>query len=126
MATAGAGSSRDIRLDILRAVAASPEGVADTMAFAASTGADHLAVVGATKSLQAKGMVLPAPHVREQLVLTAEALGYAKSGSPEVQVLNTLPVDGSGITGNRSAGQGGHGSAACANFHAAVCGTVCP
>ena len=98
MSGAGSSASGDIRLEILRALSASADGIADTQAFAAAKGLNHLAVVGATKSLEAKSMVLNEPHTREVLVLTEEALGYAKSGSPEFQVLNAIPSEG-GATG---------------------------
>ncbi len=99
MSGAGSSASGDVRVDILRAVGASPVGIPDSKAFASEHGVSHLEVVGATKSLQANFMVLAEPHLRDYLVLTAEAVLYAEHGSPEFQVLNAIPADGGSATG---------------------------
>ncbi len=104
MASAGTSAAADVRLEILYSLsAASDDGITDSQAFAASKGVPHLTIVGATKSLEAKLMVVTAAHSREVLVLTEEALGYAASGSPEFQVFNAIPAEG-GITGTTARG----------------------
>ena len=105
MSGAGSSASDDLRLDVLRALAASADGtISDTLAYAAARGVVHTALVGALSSLVAKSMVATAPATRERLVLTEEALGYAKSGSPEFQVWSSIPA-GATATGE-SRGRG--------------------
>jgi hypothetical protein len=93
-----ATSSTDIRPLLLSALDRSPSGeIEDTSVFAASTGVSHVAVVGAMKSLESKSMVLSTQSQRDVLQLTAEAEGYAASGTPEYQLWSAVPE--SGISG---------------------------
>lgn len=90
-----ASSSTDIRLLLLSALDKSPAGeVEDTSVFASSNGVSHVAVVGAMKSLESKSMVLSTQSQREVLQLTAEAEGYAASGTPEYQLWSAVPDAG--------------------------------
>lgn len=76
---------------LLRAAGA---GVVNTGAFAAEQGVEHAAVVGVLKSLEADGYLASEVKSAESHRLSAEALRYLETGSPEVQVFNAVPADG--------------------------------
>jgi hypothetical protein len=85
--------SMDVRARILRQVDCAAR--ACTRQLATALGVDHDAVVGAAKSLEARGMVTLEKTERFlALVLTAEALVYTAVGSPEVRVFNAVPPEG--------------------------------
>lgn len=104
----------DLRSLILHALAAPPASIPDSFAFAAGNGVDHVALVGAMKSLEAKSMVLPTQLQREVLQLTEEAAGYAASGTPEFQLYAAVPE--AGISGEEP--RPGHAGCVASMVHA--------
>ena len=103
MSATAAATSGDLR-SLLLSTLATAGVIEDTSAFAAARGLDHTAVVGAVKSLEAKTMIVTTQQQRDVLQLTAEAEGYAASGTPEFQVWQATGEAGSSGTAWRGAG----------------------
>eukprot|EP00199_Chlamydomonas_sp_CCMP681_P000662 CAMPEP_0119107318 /NCGR_PEP_ID=MMETSP1180-20130426/9635_1 /TAXON_ID=3052 ORGANISM="Chlamydomonas cf sp, Strain CCMP681" /NCGR_SAMPLE_ID=MMETSP1180 /ASSEMBLY_ACC=CAM_ASM_000741 /LENGTH=494 /DNA_ID=CAMNT_0007092789 /DNA_START=101 /DNA_END=1585 /DNA_ORIENTATION=+ len=83
----------DLEVAILKAVHDQGE-MPDSGVWASSIHADHPAVVGMIKSLQASEMVEVQDIDHFKWALTEEAQGYLQAGAPEAQVFNAVPAEG--------------------------------
>lgn len=83
----------EIERSILAAVAADGQ-VADSWAFAREKGWDHLAVVGAIKSLESDEFVTTGKVEFKYWMLLAEGEEALEHGAPEVRFMKALPAEG--------------------------------
>lgn len=83
----------DLESLILKEVTKTGE-IADTYKFALDQNLDHQSVIGALKSLLPDRYVLDEPLSVTYWALTSEGEDVVKNGSPEIQTLRAIPVDG--------------------------------
>mmetsp|Transcript_13664 Transcript_13664/g.41285 ORF Transcript_13664/g.41285 Transcript_13664/m.41285 type:complete len:517 (-) Transcript_13664:1353-2903(-) len=73
------------------------EGGGDSAEVALAQQVDHLAVIGAVKSLESAEMITAEGYKKTEVELTADAKIYAESGSPEAHVYSQIPAEGISI-----------------------------
>ena len=87
----------EMDVEVLKELSQSGQ-IEDSAAFAQKHNQDHQAVVGVLKSLEMENYVSLSLQESKQVGLSQEAKGYIEKGTPEFQLYNFLPADGSSVS----------------------------